>query len=126
LQVQRQELRQQLVVRQIRRPSIRGENRFIESLVRVGEPGGPFVVEVGHRAFLELRGALGVFGVARLRFEPESIAIAKVAVMESVEELEARDAVKAMRDVIDAGRFDICSKTHRRDGNANRIDVKPA
>ena len=43
-------------------PVVGGEDGGVEFLVGQVEPGGALVVEVGERAFFEVRGALFVFG----------------------------------------------------------------
>lgn len=62
LQIQRQQFRQQLVIRNVRRPTVGGEHGFVEAFVDVVQPRGAFVVEVGQRAFLEFRCTVGVLG----------------------------------------------------------------
>ena len=56
--------------------------------MRVGEPGGAFVVEVGQRAFLELRRAVGVLGDdARIthRADPFRVRVMDVALPRAID-----------------------------------------
>ncbi len=52
-QIQRQQLRQNLLVRQILRPAVGGTDRGIEPAMRGGQPIRAGVVEVGERALLQ-------------------------------------------------------------------------
>ena len=51
--VERQQLAENLVVGDCRRPTVRGSHSRVKSLVRIGEPLRPGVVEVGQHALLE-------------------------------------------------------------------------
>ena len=51
--VQRQQLAQNFVVGDVRRPTVRSSHSRVKSLVRIGEPLRPGVVEVRQRALLE-------------------------------------------------------------------------
>ena len=62
--VQRQQLAQDLVVGDVRRPTVRGSHSRVKGVVRIGEPLRAGVVEVRQRALLE---RLGRVLVARNR-----------------------------------------------------------
>ena len=54
--VEHQQLAQNLVVGDVRRPTVRGGHDRVKSLVRIGEPLRPGVVEVRQRPLLERLG----------------------------------------------------------------------
>ena len=67
--VERQQLAENLVVGDVGGPTVRGSHRRVKSLVRIGEPLRPGVVEIRQRALLERRlaasssrGTTGRFG----------------------------------------------------------------
>ena len=51
--VERQQLAENIVVGDVRRPTVRGSYSRVKSLVRIGEPLRPGVVEARQRALLE-------------------------------------------------------------------------
>ncbi len=51
--VQREQLAEDLVVGDVRRPTVRGSHSRVKSFVCIGEPSRPGVVEVRQRALLE-------------------------------------------------------------------------
>lgn len=62
LQIQLQQFRQRLVGRDVFGPAIGRRHRAIELVMRVDEPLGALIVEIGQRALFQRRGGLGVLG----------------------------------------------------------------
>ena len=79
-QIERQQPREDFVVRQIRRPAIGGEHGRVQRPVRQVEPRRPRVVEVGQRPLLESRASLAPAGFSHAsRFATSSAAAAAMA-----------------------------------------------
>ena len=54
LQVQRQQPREDFIIAQVDRPAVGGEHGLVQFAMRVVQPRGPLVVEVGQGAVMRL------------------------------------------------------------------------
>jgi len=103
-QVQREQVFEDLFVREIGRPAIGGGDGGIQFLVRQIEPGGALVVKVREGALFQFGGALGIARFKARISQEQVVGIARQVAIEHKERLEDYWPAKAEFDA-DTGKW---------------------